>query len=77
MNGRRMNQFVAPTRRMIPISLRRANTAMRTVLAMRAIADSSMTIEAMYAPVLRTPATASSLFRMSRWSTIRSMPGWP
>ena len=34
-NGTRMNQFVAPTRRMIPISRLRAATAIRIVLPMR------------------------------------------
>ena len=37
-----MRQFVAPTRRMIPISLRRANMPMRNVFATSAIADASM-----------------------------------
>src|SRR5438034_208948 len=41
-NGIRMNQFVAPTSRMIPISLRRANTPIRTVLPMSVAAEASL-----------------------------------
>ena len=41
-NGTRMRQFVAPTRRMIPISFRRANIPIRNVFATRTTALTSM-----------------------------------
>ena len=44
-----MRQFVAPTRRMMPISLRRSNTAMRTVFPINA-AEEIITISARASP---------------------------
>ena len=41
-NGTRIRQFVAPTSRMMPISLRRANMPMRSVFATSATAEASM-----------------------------------
>src|SRR6266511_767139 len=75
--GSRMCQFVAPTNRMIPISLRRLNTARRTVLPISAAADTSITTATANTPTRNTRITANSRFRICRWSTILSIPGWP
>ena len=76
-NGIRMCQFVAPTNRMIPISLRRLNTAKRTVFPMRAAAESSITTASEIPHTRRTLMTANRRFRIFRLSTILSIPGSP
>jgi hypothetical protein len=69
-NGTRMNQFVAPTSFMMAISLRRANTAIRTVFPMRPAAAVSMIAATAMTPVRRTSVTARSFLRMACSSLI-------
>src|ERR687892_436318 len=76
-NGTRMNQFVAPTSFMMAISLRRANTAIRTVLPMSPAADRSMMAATAITPVRSTLVTARSRFKMACSSRIWSMAGSP
>ena len=59
-----MRQFVAPTRRMMPISLRRANIPIRSVLATNPIADASM--------ITAIPNTLSESTRVRASSRSRS-----
>ena len=54
-NGTRIRQFVAPTSRMMPISLRRANIPMRSVFAINATAEASMIAAIDRTPIESTP----------------------
>ena len=61
-----MRQFVAPTRRMMPISLRRANIPMRSVFAINATAEASMIAAIDRIPIDRTRVIATSRESRSR-----------
>ena len=65
-NGTRMRQFVAPTSRMMPISLRRANMPMRSVFATSAIAEASMITAIDSTPIESTRVIAVSRSSRSR-----------